>query len=51
MNSIWKLECNDNDDEPLYFTTKQKAEEYLARRDETVKPRYWLDEINISDDN
>ena len=32
MITIWKLECNANDDEPLYFTTKQKAEEYLARR-------------------
>ena len=51
MISIWKLECRDNDDEPLYFTTKKKAEEYLTRRGETVKPRYWLDEINISDDN
>jgi hypothetical protein len=29
MMSIWKLQCKDNDDEPLFFTTKQKAEEYL----------------------
>ena len=30
MISIWRLQCNDNDDEPLFFTTKQKAEEYLV---------------------
>ena len=50
MISIWKLECNDSDAEPWYFTTKQKAEEFLARRGETVKPYYWLYEIGISDD-
>lgn len=50
MISIWRLECKVNDEEPLFFTTKQKAEEYLARRGETVKPYYWLEEIDISDD-
>ena len=51
MLSIWKLECLVNDNEPLYFTTKQKAEEYLGRRGEEVKPCYRLEEIDISDDN
>lgn len=50
MISIWRLECKINDDEPLYFTTKQKAEEYLSRRGEPLM-YYWLEEIDISDDN
>ena len=49
MLTIWRLECSYNDD-VFYFSTKEKAEEWLARRGECKKD-WWFDEFDISDDN
>lgn len=49
MLTIWRLECSYNDD-VFYFSTKERAEEWLARRGE-CKNDWWFDEFDISDDN
>ena len=49
MKRIWRLECRYNDN-IFYFTTKEKAEEWLARRGEE-KSDYLLEWWDISDDN
>ena len=48
MKKVWKLECSYNDD-VFYFSTKEKAEEWLARRSEH-KSDWWLDWYEICDD-
>ena len=48
MTIIWRLECSYNDD-VFYFSTKEKAEEWLARRGER-KSDWWLDCYEICDD-